>query len=58
MRGLLEAPGKDIWLFGGGKLFGSMLDAELVESVEVGVNPRTPGWGDPFPQPARQAGHA
>jgi dihydrofolate reductase len=31
--------GKDIWLFGGGVLFRSLLDAGLVDSVEVAVCP-------------------
>src|SRR5262245_8435473 len=29
--------GKDIWLFGGGELFRSLLDLGLVETVEVAV---------------------
>src|SRR5271155_1545757 len=32
-------PGKDIWLFGGGALFRSLLDAQLVDTIEVGVMP-------------------
>ena len=32
-------PGKDIWLFGGGNLFRSLLDAGLVDTVEIGVMP-------------------
>jgi len=31
--------GKDIWLFGGGELFRSLLDAHLVDTVEVAVMP-------------------
>lgn len=31
--------GKDIWLFGGGVLFRSLLDAGLVDSVELAVSP-------------------
>ena len=31
--------GKDIWLFGGGLLFRSLLDAGLVDTVEVAVIP-------------------
>jgi len=38
-------PGKDIWLFGGGGLFRSLLDAGLVDSVEVAVNPVMIGSG-------------
>ncbi len=36
---LKAQPGKDIWLFGGGALFRSLLDAGLVDTVEVGVMP-------------------
>jgi dihydrofolate reductase len=32
-------PGKDIWLFGGGSLFRSVLDAGLIDSIEVAVVP-------------------
>jgi len=32
-------PGKDIWLFGGGALFRTLLDAGLVDLVEVAVMP-------------------
>jgi dihydrofolate reductase len=48
--------GKDIWLFGGGLLFRSLLDAGLVDTVEVGVIPVLLGGGIPLlPPPARQA---
>jgi dihydrofolate reductase len=36
---LRKGPGKDIWLFGGGALFGSLLDSRLVDVVEVAVVP-------------------
>ena len=36
---LRAAPGKDIWLFGGGSLFRSFLGAGLVDTVEVAVIP-------------------
>lgn len=36
---LKAKPGKDIWLFGGGQLFRSLLDARLVDTVEVAVMP-------------------
>src|SRR5207245_2816129 len=36
---LRSEPGKDIWLFGGGSLFRSLLDARLVDRVEVAVIP-------------------
>ena len=34
---LRAEPGKDIWLFGGGSLFRSLLNAGLVDTVEVGL---------------------
>jgi len=53
---LCEQPGKDIWLFGGGSLFRSLLDKRLVDTVEVTVVPVLLGGGIPFlPPPARRA---
>jgi len=40
--------GKDIWLFGGGVLFRSLLDAGLVDSVELAVSPVLLGGGVPL----------
>ncbi|UWZ82033.1 dihydrofolate reductase family protein [Occallatibacter riparius] len=40
-------PGKDIWLFGGGVLFRSMIDAGLVDIVELAVLPILLGSGLP-----------
>ena len=45
---LRAAPGKDIWLFGGGSLFRSLLDAGLVDTVEVGIIPVLLGGGIPL----------
>jgi len=45
---LKAKPGKDIWLFGGGELFRSLLDARLVDSVEVAVMPVLLGSGIPL----------
>ena len=42
---LRERPGKDIWLWGGGELFGSLAAAGLVDTVEVGVIPVLLGAG-------------
>jgi dihydrofolate reductase len=42
---LRERPGKDIWLWGGGELFGSLAAARLVDTVEVGVIPVLLGAG-------------
>lgn len=54
VKALRAAPGKDIWLFGGGLLFASLLDAALVDTVEVAVIPVLLGAGVPvLPPPAR-----
>ena len=42
---LREQPGKDIWLWGGGELFGSLAAAGLVDTVEIGVVPVLLGAG-------------
>jgi dihydrofolate reductase len=52
---LCEQPGKDIWLFGGGVLFRSLLDAKLVDTVEVGVIPVMLGSGIPLLPPGSRA---
>jgi len=39
VRELKRKPGKDIWLFGGGMLFRSLVDAGLVDTVEVAIMP-------------------
>jgi len=43
--------GRDIWLFGGGVLFRSLLDAGLVDTVEVAVMPVLLGAGIPLLPP-------
>jgi len=43
--------GRDIWLFGGGLLFRSLLDAGLVDTVEVAVMPVLLGSGIPLLPP-------
>ena len=48
---LKAKPGRDIWLFGGGSLFRSLLDASLVDSVEVAVMPVLLGAGIPLLPP-------
>src|SRR5262245_10276831 len=48
---LKKKPGRDIWLFGGGTLFRSLLDAGLVDTVEVGVIPVLLGAGVPLLPP-------
>jgi dihydrofolate reductase len=53
---LKKEPGKDIWLWGGGDLFRSLLDLSLVDTVEVGVIPVVLGQGVPLlASPARPA---
>jgi dihydrofolate reductase len=52
---LKSAPGKDIWLFGGGDLLRSFLQLDLVDSLEVAVIPVLLGGGirllpDPAPR--------
>ena len=42
---LREGEGKDIWLFGGGLLFRSLLDAGMVDTVEVAIIPIMLGEG-------------
>ena len=40
--------GKDIWLMGGGVLFHSLIEADLVDTVEIGVIPILLGQGIPL----------
>jgi dihydrofolate reductase len=48
--------GKDLWLFGGGLLFRSFLEAGLVDTVEIAVMPVLVGGGIPLlPPPAGRA---
>lgn len=48
--------GKDIWLFGGGTLFRSLLDLGLVDTIEVAIMPVLLGGGiSMLPPPARRA---
>lgn len=48
VRGLRAGRGKDVWLMGGGVLFRSLLDARLVDTIEVGVIPVLLGQGIPL----------
>lgn len=45
---LRRRDGKEIWLFGGGDLFRSLLDRGYVDLVEVGLVPMLLGRGVPF----------
>ena len=47
LRELRAGDGKDIWLFGGGSLFGSLASAGLVDVVELSVMPVMLGAGRP-----------
>jgi dihydrofolate reductase len=54
---LRAGSGKDIWLCGGGELFRTLLEADLVDTVEVGVSPILLGRGRPLlpsPGPMRK----
>ena len=44
---LKQQKGKDLWLFGGGTLFRSLLDARLVDTVELALMPILLGQGIP-----------
>ena len=56
LAALRAGPGKDIWLFGGGELFRTLLDAGLVDTVEPAVIPVLLGDGIPMlPSPAPRA---
>lgn len=48
---LKAKPGRDIWLYGGGVLFRELLDAGLVDTVEVAVVPVLLGAGVPLLPP-------
>jgi dihydrofolate reductase len=45
---LRAEPGRDIWLFGGGGLFASLLAADVVDQVEVAVMPVVLAGGIPL----------
>ena len=51
VKALKAKSGRDIWLFGGGELFRSLLDAGLVDSVEVAVMPVLLSRGIPLLPP-------
>jgi dihydrofolate reductase len=48
IKDLKASPGNDIWLFGGGKLFRSLAEAGIVDTVEVSVQPVLLGTGIPL----------
>lgn len=56
LKALKASAGKNIWLFGGGSLFGSCLQLGLVDVVEVAIIPVLLGGGVPLvPPPATLA---
>jgi dihydrofolate reductase len=56
VRELKAQPGKDIWLFGGGELFRSLLEAGVVDGIGAAIMPVVLGGGIPFlPTPAQRA---
>jgi dihydrofolate reductase len=53
---LKAKPGKDIWLFGGGELFRSLLGAGLVDGIDAAIVPVLLGGGIPLlPSPVERA---
>jgi dihydrofolate reductase len=48
VRALRAEQGRDIWLFGGGSLFASLLAADLVDDIELAVMPVLLGDGVPL----------
>lgn len=53
LKHMQSLPGKDIWLFGGGKLFQSLLALGCVDTVEPAIIPILLGGGRPLlPTPA------
>lgn len=55
LQQLRSLPGKDIWLFGGGELYQSLLALGCVDTVEPAIIPVLLGGGRPmFPAPALQ----
>jgi dihydrofolate reductase len=53
VRELKEREGKEIWLYGGGALCASLLDAGLVDAIELAVIPVVLGAGVPVVAPTR-----
>jgi dihydrofolate reductase len=56
IAGLKGTPGRDVWLFGGGSLFRSLLDLGLVDRVQAAIVPVLLGGGVALlPAPAPRA---
>lgn len=56
VEALKAESGKDIWLFGGGELFRQLLDARLVDTVELAVIPIFLSRGVPVLAPGLRSG--
>ena len=57
VRQMKEKPGRDIWLFGGGSMFRTLVDAHLVDTIEIAVMPVLLSDGVPILAPgARLSG--
>ncbi len=55
LKQMRSLPGKDIWLFGGGQLFQSLLALDCVDTIEPAIIPVVLGRGRPLlPTPAVQ----
>jgi dihydrofolate reductase len=54
VRELKHKAGKDIWLFGGGSMFRTLVDAGLVDTVEVAIMPVLLSEGVPVLPPGRR----
>lgn len=54
VRELKQKAGKDIWLFGGGSMFRTLVDADLVDTVEVGLMPVLLSEGVPLLAPGKR----
>jgi dihydrofolate reductase len=55
VRELKQADGKPLWLWGGGDLFRSLLDADLVDGVDVAIIPVLLAAGIPLLPAGRRA---
>ena len=51
VRAMKQQAGKDIWLFGGGSMFRTLVDAGLVDTVEVALMPVLLSQGVPLLAP-------
>jgi len=48
VNGILQQPGKDIWLFGGAELVTEFLNRDLIDIVRMAVHPIILGRGKPL----------